>query len=61
MRAGTSPVASTKQNTATVLLQIHQTDLTEIALAELAQQKASTDEARAYAEQLVASYFRSGS
>jgi putative membrane protein len=52
-RAGTSPVASTKQNTRKVLFQIHQTNLTEIALGKLAQKKASTDEVRAYDDQLV--------
>jgi putative membrane protein len=53
MRPRTSPVASTQANTAVVLRQIHQTNLTEIALAKLAQEKASTDEVRAYADQLV--------
>jgi putative membrane protein len=53
MRPGTSPVASTRANTAVVLRQIHRTNLTEIALAKLAQEKASTDEVRAYADQLV--------
>jgi putative membrane protein len=52
-RARTSPIASTKQNTAKVLIQIRQTDLTEIALGKLAQEKASTDEVRMYAGQLV--------
>jgi putative membrane protein len=53
MRPRTSPVASTQANSAVVLRQIHQTNLTEIALAKLAQEKASTDEVRAYAEQLL--------
>lgn len=49
----TSPEASTKQTTAAVLSQIHQTDLMEIQLGQLAQQKAASDEVRAYAVQLV--------
>lgn len=49
----TPPVASTQQNIAVVLSQIHQTNLTEIALGKLAEEKASTDEVRAYADQLV--------
>jgi len=53
MRRRTSPVASTQANTAIILLQIHQTDLTEIALGKMAQEKASIDEVRAYADQLV--------
>jgi putative membrane protein len=53
LHSRTSPVASTRANTAVVLRQIHQTNLTEIALGKLAQEKASTDEVRAYADQLV--------
>ena len=56
MRPRTSPVAastSTQANTALVLRQIHETNLTEIALGRMAQEKASTDEVRAYADQLV--------
>ena len=48
-----SQVVSTKANTAMVLSQIHEADLREIALGKMAEQKASTDEVRAYAEQLV--------
>jgi putative membrane protein len=40
-------------NTAAVLSQIHQADLTEIALGKLAEDKASAPEVRAYADQLV--------
>ena len=53
IHSGRSPQASTKQNSAIVLLQIHQTNLTEIALGQLAVEKASTDQVRAYADQLV--------
>lgn len=53
MRPKTSPVVSTQANTAVVLRQIHETNLTEIALGKMAQAKASTDEVRAYADQLV--------
>lgn len=42
-----------KQNTAMVLSQIHQTNLTEIALGRIAQDRASMSEVRAYADQLV--------
>jgi putative membrane protein len=51
--ASSSPVASTKQNTAMVLSQMHQTNLMEIALGKIAQDKASMSEVRAYAGQLV--------
>jgi putative membrane protein len=44
---------ATTGNTAAVLSQIHQANLTEIALGKLAEDKASTPEVRAYAEQLV--------
>jgi len=40
-------------NTAAVLSQIHQANLTEIALGKLAENKASAPEVRAYADQLV--------
>jgi putative membrane protein len=40
-------------NTAAVLSQIHQANLTEIALGKLAEDKASAPEVRAYADQLV--------
>ena len=40
-------------NTAAVLAQIHQANLTEIALGKLAENKASAPEVRAYADQLV--------
>ena len=42
-----------ERNTAAVLSQIHQGNLTEIALGKLAEDKASAPEVRAYAEQLV--------
>jgi len=53
IRPRSSPVASTKQNTAMVLSLIHQTNLTEIALGRMAEGKASRSEVRAYADQLV--------
>ena len=46
--------ASSKSTSAAILEQIHQADLEEIAIAKIAEEKASTDEIRAYAEQLVA-------
>jgi putative membrane protein len=42
-----------KDDAAIILRQIHQTNLREIAIGRLAQQKASTTEVSAYAEQLV--------
>jgi putative membrane protein len=53
MRPRITPVAPTELSTAIVLSQIHQTNLMEIALGKMAQEKASTDEVRAYADQLV--------
>jgi putative membrane protein len=53
IRPQTSPVVSTKANTAIVLSQIHQTNLMEIELGKIAEQKASSEEVRAYADQLV--------
>jgi len=53
MRTQTPPEPSTKQNTAMVLSQMHQADLTEVKLGKMAAEKASTDEVRAYANQLV--------
>jgi putative membrane protein len=47
------PVLSAKQNTAIVLSQIHQANLTEIAIGNMAQEKASTSEVRSFANQLV--------
>jgi putative membrane protein len=47
------PVVSTKQNTAIVLSQIHQANLKEIAIGNMAQEKASTSEVRAFATQVV--------
>ena len=52
-RAAPSAEASSKKNTATILAQIHQANLKEIAIGKMAQEKASTDEVRAYADQLV--------
>ena len=48
-----APAASNKGNTRTVLSQIHQANLTEIALGKMAEEKASMSEVRAYADQLV--------
>ena len=53
MRARMSPEVSTKLNTAMVLSQLHQTNLMEIELAKIAQEKGSIDGVRAYANQLV--------
>ena len=53
MRARISPEVSTKLNTAMVLSQLHQTNLMEIELAKMAQEKGSIDGVRAYANQLV--------
>jgi putative membrane protein len=52
-KQNTAPVASTKRNTAMVLSQIHETNLREIALGKMAEEKASRSEVRAYADQLV--------
>jgi putative membrane protein len=51
--ASSAPAASNKGNTRTVLSQIHQANLTEIALGKMAEEKASMSEVRAYADQLV--------
>jgi putative membrane protein len=48
-----SPEVSSKKTSASILAQIHQADLKEIAIGQIAEQKASTDEVRAYAVQLV--------
>jgi putative membrane protein len=48
-----SPEASSKKTSASILAQIHQADLKEIAIGKIAQEKASTDEVRSYADQLV--------
>ena len=48
-----SPEASSKKTSASILAQIHQADLKEIAVGKIAEEKASTDEVRAYADQLV--------
>jgi len=52
-RAAPSAEATSKKTTATILAQIHQANLKEIAIGKLAQGKASTSEVRAYADQLV--------
>jgi putative membrane protein len=52
-RASPPPVALTKHTTAMVLSRIHESNLTEIALGEMAQDKASMSEVRGYADQLV--------
>jgi putative membrane protein len=44
---------SSKNTSAAILEQIHQADLKEIAIGKMAEQKASSDEVRAYADQLV--------
>jgi len=48
-----SPEASSKKTSASILAQIHQADLKEIAIGKMAEEKASTDEVRSYADQLV--------
>lgn len=48
-----APEASAKLNTASVLAQIHQTNLKEVELAKIAREKGSTSAVRAYADQLV--------
>ena len=48
-----SPDASSKKTSAAILAQIHQADLKEIAEGKIAEEKASTDEVRSYADQLV--------
>ena len=48
-----SPEASSKKTSVSILAQIHQADLKEIAIGKIAEEKASTDEVRAYAVQLV--------
>jgi len=51
--ASSAPAAPNKANTGTVLSQIHQANLMEIALGKMAEEKASMSEVRAYADQLV--------
>src|SRR5216684_7201259 len=51
--ASSAPAAPNKGNTRAVLSQIHQANLMEIALGKMAEEKASTTEIRAYADQLV--------
>jgi putative membrane protein len=53
VRPRMSPAASAKMQNRTVLTQIHQTDMMEIALGKMAQEKASSGDVRAYADQLV--------
>jgi len=48
-----STKASTNMSKREALTQIHETDMMEIALGKMAAEKASTDEVRAYADQLV--------
>jgi putative membrane protein len=48
-----APAVPNKGNTRTVLSQIHQANLMEIALGKMAEERASTSEVRAYADQLV--------
>jgi putative membrane protein len=52
-RATPSAEVSSKRTTAAILTQIHQVNLKEIAIGKIAQEKASTSEVRAYADQLV--------
>jgi putative membrane protein len=52
-RAAPSSEASSKKNTAVILAQIHQANLKEIVIGKMAEGKASSDEVRAYADQLV--------
>ena len=52
-RATPSPEASSRKTTSAILAQMHQANLKEIAIAKLAEGKASTSEVRAYADQLV--------
>jgi putative membrane protein len=51
--ASSAPAAPDKGDTKAVLSQIHQANLIEIALGKMAEEKASTNEVRAYADQLV--------
>jgi putative membrane protein len=51
-----SAQASSKSTSAAILEQIHHSDLKEIAIGKIAEEKASTSEVRAYAEQLVADH-----
>src|SRR6202040_794832 len=51
--ASSAPAAPNKANTGTVLSQIHQANLMEIALGKMAEEKASMSEFQAYADQLV--------
>jgi predicted outer membrane protein len=48
-----SPEVTSKNTSAAILEQIHQANLKEIAVGKLAEEKASSDEVRAYADQLV--------
>src|SRR5215469_17838857 len=48
-----SAETSSKSNSAAILTQIHETDLKEIAIGKIADEKASTSEVRDYADQLV--------
>jgi putative membrane protein len=52
-RAVPSAEVSSKKTTAKILAQIHQANLKEIAIGKIAEEKASTQEVRAYAGQLV--------
>lgn len=48
-----SPETSSNKTTAAILSQIHQVNLNEIAIGKVAEEKASSSEVRAYADQLV--------
>ncbi len=48
-----SPEVSSKNTSAAILEQIHQANLKEIEIGKVAEEKASSDEVRAYADQLV--------
>ena len=51
--ASSAPEVPSKANTGTVLSQLHQANLMEIALGKMAEERASMSEVRAYADQLV--------
>jgi putative membrane protein len=53
MAATNNQENATKENTEAVLSQIHQANLTEISLGKLGEEKATTIEIRAYADQVV--------
>lgn len=48
-----APAASSKMSAAAILAQMHQANLREIAIGKMAEEKASTGEVRAYADQVI--------